>query len=55
MDEAELTADQLAKKYGGFWEGEHPKYPCADWKGLVENDETRLGYWEWVEAQIEVA
>lgn len=33
------------------WE-EHVAYPVADWKYEVANDDTRLGYREWVEAQI---
>lgn len=33
--------------YGGHW-GEHPEYPCADWVAAVENADTRLGYWDWV-------
>lgn len=28
---------------------EHPDYPLADWKQAVVNDETRLGYHEWVD------
>lgn len=23
-------------------------FPAADWKAEVANDDTRLGYWEWV-------
>lgn len=38
--------------YGGPW-GNHPKYTVEMWMHEVSNDETRRGYWEWVEAQIE--
>ena len=33
--------------------GEDPDYPLADWKYQVANDDTRLGYWEWVESEKE--
>lgn len=36
----------------GYW-GEHPDYPVKDWKYLIENDDIRSGYWDWVEAKIE--
>lgn len=29
--------------------GEHPDYPRGDWK----NDDTKRGYWDWVDASIE--
>lgn len=32
---------------GDYW-GEHPEYPLADWQYEVENDDTRLSYWQWV-------
>ncbi len=38
----------------GVW-GSDPDYPVADWQYEVANDDTRLGYWEWVEAQREHA
>ncbi len=34
-------------KYGGNW-GSHPKYPVKDWQYQVANNDTRLGYWDWV-------
>lgn len=30
-----------------------PSHPVADWKHEVINDDTRLGYWEWVVARLE--
>lgn len=39
-----------------FWyaaQGAHPHYPLADWKYEVANNDTKLGYWEWVANQIE--
>lgn len=37
-----------------YWD-EHPDYPIEDWKYEVANDDTRRGYWEWVDSQIEQA
>lgn len=34
------------------WDND-PDYPVKDWQLEVWNDETRLGYKEWVEAQRE--
>jgi hypothetical protein len=39
---------ELSSRYGGHWK-EHPKYASRDWRRLVWDGETRLGYWEWVE------
>jgi len=36
----------------GYW-GEHPDFPVADWQFEVTNGDTRLGYWEHVEARME--
>jgi len=35
-----------------YW-GEDPKYLVDDWRYEVATDNTRLGYWGWVEAQKE--
>ena len=32
---------------------EYAAYPVQDWQHEVLNDNTRLGYWDWVEASIE--
>ena len=32
----------------------HPDYPVEDWKEQVANDDTRLGYHEWVNHEIEL-
>ena len=31
----------------GVW-GEHPHHPVEDWQYEVANNDTRLGYWDWV-------
>lgn len=33
-----------------YWGGENADWPVVDWKYDVANGDTRLGYWEWVEA-----
>lgn len=40
----------LINKYG-FW-NDHPRYPASDWKYEVQNNDTRIGYWEWVLQRI---
>lgn len=30
----------------------HPDYPVDDWKYWILHDKTLMGYWDWVEAQI---
>ena len=34
---------------------EDPDYPVCDWKWEVDDDETRLGYAEWVASQKDKA
>ena len=41
-----------AQTYSDVW-AEDPDYPVEQWKYEVENDDTRRGYWDWVEAQRE--
>ena len=45
-------AEQLRKAHGGHWES-HPDYAIEDWRYEIANDDTRLGYWEWVAAGID--
>lgn len=47
----ESNACDLREKHGGTW-GEHPERPVADWQHEVKNDDTRLGYWQWVAASL---
>ncbi|WP_165618480.1 hypothetical protein [Mycobacteroides chelonae] len=48
------SAAEIREAHGGVW-GEHPKYPVADWRYQVANDDTRSGYWEWVATELEFA
>lgn len=41
-----MTTAQLIAEYG-YW-GEHLEYPLSDWHYAVNNNDTRLGYWDWV-------
>ena len=45
--------DTIIEKYG-YW-GEHPDYHVADWGFEASNNETRLGYWDWVTNKKEEA
>jgi hypothetical protein len=45
---------ELAEQFGGWW-GEHPDHPARDWSAEVSENETRLGYWEWVFEKLEDA
>ena len=38
----------------GHWYSDH-RFPVEDWQAEVANDETRLGYWAWVENRIDMA
>lgn len=38
------------KEKPSIWDAD-PEYPVADWQFEVANDDTRLGYREWVENQ----
>lgn len=37
-----------------YWDA-HPDHPLEDWQSEVANDDTRLGYWDWVLDQTEQA
>jgi hypothetical protein len=52
MDNA-IKEYKLAEHYGGYWKGEHPDHTVADWKQDVRDDNTRYGYWAWVNSNIE--
>lgn len=39
----------LINKYG-YWE-ERPEHKLETWQYEVANDDTRMGYWDWVDAR----
>lgn len=45
------TAQALKAIYG-HW-GCDPRHPVSDWQHEVSEDETRLGYWDWLENKLE--
>ncbi len=47
----ELTAFIIEN--GGAW-GEHPDHTLKDWQLEVQNNDTRLAYWEWAFNQEEI-
>ncbi|MCP1674311.1 hypothetical protein J2T57_001413 [Natronocella acetinitrilica] len=45
-------ARTLAEQFGGVW-GEHPEVPVSDWAYEVRNEDTRVGYWDYVLGRLE--
>jgi len=37
------------RRYHNDYWGEHPEHLVSDWKREVAEDDTRLGYWAWVQ------
>ncbi len=48
-----LTAEQLDDRYNPDGRGEHPDYPREEWRWEVGEENTLLGYWEWVVHMLE--
>lgn len=48
--EADMEAATLMQKKD-LWD-DFKKYPRADWRAEVANDDTQLGYWDWVKQHI---
>jgi hypothetical protein len=48
----ETTIEQLQKANGGVW-GSHPQFPREGWKDEVNEGSTNLGYWDWVDNQLD--
>jgi hypothetical protein len=46
------SALELAKQFGGVW-GDHPRYTPGRWREAINQNATRLGYWEWVKAEMD--
>lgn len=44
------AAHRLAEEMGAT--AEHPDYPVMDWQSAVAQLDTRLGYWDWVVAEM---
>lgn len=54
IDDYGLRADQLNEKYNPEGDGEHPTFPRCDWREEVRHERTIIGYWDWVEYQLEM-
>lgn len=58
VSEKTLSLTELEDKYSteGTWHSgwsEHPDYDRQRWKDMVADEETMLGYWEWVFNKIQ--
>lgn len=52
-----MDASEFRNYFGAdadYWETD-PTHPVEDWQFEVSNDDTRLGYWDWVINQRELA
>lgn len=52
-----MRASQFHTVFGAsadFW-GSDPDHPVDEWQAEVNDDATRLGYWDWVQCQREQA
>ena len=45
------VAWKICQRNGGYW-GEHLGFPLKDWKREVANNDTREGYWNWVNNKV---
>ena len=52
--DTDMAAARLREEHGGHWRN-HPNYSHQDWMAEVANNDTRLGYWQWVASQVEQA
>ena len=46
------TAEQLDAEFNPDGDVEHPVITRSMWRQAVRQEETLLGYWQWVEAQL---
>ncbi len=46
---------KLYDKYATVGSGEHPDHPKSDWRHEVIDNDTFLGYWDWLALRIEEA
>lgn len=52
-EKIQLSAEVLRMRDENMW-GSHEGWPVEDWQREVAEDNTRLGYWEWVEANVDL-
>ena len=49
-----MMSDEFPVMDADLWQ-QDPEYPLSDWQHEVSNNETRQGYWEWVNHQKGIA
>ena len=49
------TLKQVLRAKENASQEENKQYPRKDWKYAVANDDTQLGYWDWVIHNLENA
>jgi hypothetical protein len=50
--DASLSGEELDNEYNPDGEGEHPLMTRHQWRTAVANEETLVGYWDWVSYQL---
>ena len=45
--------DAFIQRFGGLW-GSHPQYARQEWMDEAGNNDTSLGYWDWVLNKIDI-
>ena len=45
-----LLESRVKVGHNGHWDDDN-EYTIDQWKGEVQDDDTRLGYWDWVECR----
>jgi hypothetical protein len=49
-----MLSDTFGQREENLWRRDVEDFPLNDWRYEVSNDDTRLGYWEWVAKQREM-
>lgn len=47
-DDRDLSAEELDDKYNPNGDGEHPLLTRKEWRAVVGDGGTSLGYWQWL-------
>lgn len=51
-EDEHLSAGDLEAKYSPKGDGEHDMFPRAQWRQEVADQDTALGYWDWLQHKI---
>lgn len=52
--QAPRSADELDAEYNKEGDGEHPIHTRAEWRNDVAQENTSLGYWQWLADLLEI-